>query len=1037
MSLFTPHYHLLKRSMAARIALYVVLASCIGAAGIYFDIPINPATRDHSIGWYIKAAEKGDIGAQHILGVDYDFGWGGVARDPVIAAYWFKKAAEQGDILSQYNLGVKYAEGDGVPRNYDEAAKWYRKAADQGRPSAQANLGTLYAKGRGVPNDMNEALKWWLKAAAQGEPNAELNLGIAYAQGLGVEKNIDEAISWYKKSAAQGNQNAQFNLALLSQHGHDGQLPDKTQAVELYKPAADQGGADAQYNLAYAYANGQGVIHDDAQAAYWYRKAAEQGFVLAQYTLGIFYLDGRGVPKDDLEAFKWLKKAADQGNPGAQYEAAYLLVMGRGAIRDPVSAAILLEKVVGLGSAGAQELLAAIYLHEGGVKANYQRAMELYRQAVDQGNPEAQSALGAMYMEGKVVKQDFAEAARWINKSAEQGHGPAQMLLGRMYADGHGVPQDKVQAYKWFSLAVAAGKPAGRSRDAISAKMTAAELTEGLRLVGVWKPSAVYDAYKDLAFKTIFNRLVIGSGNIASWREIPDGFEVKLTEAGKSNLRFISIENARKAIDIYIDSTPVSSFIVNDSVTDGLVTFAVDPGKHKFVGELLAKAVNERDASRLSSNELLQKPSSDDEAFSKGLDLAILAAKRGDFRPIIYDYLVSHAVRPHTSATNIFSSALDLDCDIASIRRSGDKSIRLTDQLDSIAPETLKQQSTYNTAIALMPNFPYPHLCRPSGHADTRKSKDEILSRLHMSESDYATKRDEVEKSTIFTSAYFGHLDGIKKNISHINELDEFGLSALKYAVKAHNVKTFKYILDSGADTGNDLPPGSPQSASGKSPSELVLPDARPLMSWLLQQKDSLEFIDLLVRYKPKVDASSTRLALRTKNIGVIKQVLDAGAPPTGAAEIDPSDPTAVETYNLLLSHGLSVKAEETTHGYVTEAMSVGDSLACGAAAAGNVALLKLLLEHGASPDGIPAKRPLHCAAQGGSWTDLILQRSEEMPGKPASIESIRILLDAGADPMLRDFRGKSFVQNIRTDKDREDVLKLLTARKIDISKLQ
>src|SRR3954452_20317793 len=91
-------YNLLKRSMAARIALYVALASGIGAACIYSDIPLTPKRPTHSFDWYIKAAENGDRQAQHQLGVDYDFGSEGAAKDSVKAAYWFRKAADQGDM---------------------------------------------------------------------------------------------------------------------------------------------------------------------------------------------------------------------------------------------------------------------------------------------------------------------------------------------------------------------------------------------------------------------------------------------------------------------------------------------------------------------------------------------------------------------------------------------------------------------------------------------------------------------------------------------------------------------------------------------------------------------------------------------------------------------------------------------------------------------------------------------------------------------------------------------------------------------------
>ncbi|GAB6011177.1 tetratricopeptide repeat protein [Viscerimonas tarda] len=58
----------------------------------------------------------------------------------VEAVKCYRKAAEQGNIVAQHNLGDMYEKGDGVAKNYTEAVKWYRKAAEQGGASAQKAL---------------------------------------------------------------------------------------------------------------------------------------------------------------------------------------------------------------------------------------------------------------------------------------------------------------------------------------------------------------------------------------------------------------------------------------------------------------------------------------------------------------------------------------------------------------------------------------------------------------------------------------------------------------------------------------------------------------------------------------------------------------------------------------------------------------------------------------------------------------------------------------------------------------------------------
>ena len=80
----------------------------------------------------------------------------------------FHKAAQKGNIAAQHNLGYLYLIGNGVPQDYAEAVKWLRLASEQGFARAQSRLGLLYANGQGVPQDYVEAYKWFSLAAASG-----------------------------------------------------------------------------------------------------------------------------------------------------------------------------------------------------------------------------------------------------------------------------------------------------------------------------------------------------------------------------------------------------------------------------------------------------------------------------------------------------------------------------------------------------------------------------------------------------------------------------------------------------------------------------------------------------------------------------------------------------------------------------------------------------------------------------------------------------------------------------------------------------
>ena len=82
-------------------------------------------------------------------------------------------AAEQGDAGAQHDLGVMYANGQGVPQDYQEAVKWSRRAAEQGEDYAQFVLGGMYFLGQGVRKNDVQAHKWLNLAASRTTPGKE------------------------------------------------------------------------------------------------------------------------------------------------------------------------------------------------------------------------------------------------------------------------------------------------------------------------------------------------------------------------------------------------------------------------------------------------------------------------------------------------------------------------------------------------------------------------------------------------------------------------------------------------------------------------------------------------------------------------------------------------------------------------------------------------------------------------------------------------------------------------------------------------
>lgn len=115
-----------------------------------------------------------------------------------LAFQYFLKAAKKGQIDAQAMVGVCYARGEGVEMDYVEADRWFQTAAKFDSNIAQYNLGISYFNNK----KYEEAVEWFLKAAQNRNPHrlAMKMLSTCYANGLGVEKNLTIADEWLKKA---------------------------------------------------------------------------------------------------------------------------------------------------------------------------------------------------------------------------------------------------------------------------------------------------------------------------------------------------------------------------------------------------------------------------------------------------------------------------------------------------------------------------------------------------------------------------------------------------------------------------------------------------------------------------------------------------------------------------------------------------------------------------------------------------------------------------------------------------------------------
>lgn len=268
---------------------------------------------------FFPLAETGNVDAQIYLGTMRASEVTQAQPSPVLgrgvkyrlneAIGWYRKAAEQGDAGAQYWLGRLYQssrfDGQGRELNdYAESVRWLKAAAEQGHPDAQLDLGNAYREGRGVERNNGERGRWYQTSHKNQE---------------GVRR-LQEP-----QCAAVASIPALAAVYAACNRGDEGAASRQLTVL------AKQGDAQAQNWLGYLYYWGlPGAWPGTAPhptttsgdlfqaAARWIRAAAEQGDSAAQYNLGVIYEHGMGVPADPKEAVRWYQAAAQQKSAEAQ-----------------------------------------------------------------------------------------------------------------------------------------------------------------------------------------------------------------------------------------------------------------------------------------------------------------------------------------------------------------------------------------------------------------------------------------------------------------------------------------------------------------------------------------------------------------------------------------------------------------------------------------------------------------------------------------------------------------------------------------------
>jgi TPR repeat protein len=115
----------------------------------------------------LREAEAGHGGAMYNLGVWYEKGQKGLAKDLAKAFEWYEKSHEAGDAGGTGGLGACYLVGMGVPKCLARGAMLLGQAAERGSKAACYQLGFVYADGNlGFPKDEKMARRYYSMVAS-------------------------------------------------------------------------------------------------------------------------------------------------------------------------------------------------------------------------------------------------------------------------------------------------------------------------------------------------------------------------------------------------------------------------------------------------------------------------------------------------------------------------------------------------------------------------------------------------------------------------------------------------------------------------------------------------------------------------------------------------------------------------------------------------------------------------------------------------------------------------------------------------------
>jgi TPR repeat protein len=147
-----------------------LIATSVACSSVPGDAALRGGHPDQAAELYRRGAEQGDAAAALRLGLLVAEGRVSTSKYGE-SGTWYKRACELRSLPGCHNVGVSYEYGkNGLAKDLVEAQAYYSKAAAAGYMQSQYNLGSMYSNNYITPSNDIEGLKWLVlaqKAAAE------------------------------------------------------------------------------------------------------------------------------------------------------------------------------------------------------------------------------------------------------------------------------------------------------------------------------------------------------------------------------------------------------------------------------------------------------------------------------------------------------------------------------------------------------------------------------------------------------------------------------------------------------------------------------------------------------------------------------------------------------------------------------------------------------------------------------------------------------------------------------------------------------